>query len=77
LADDAEVGRATPYVCKLPDQLLKRTQRTLFVGGALPGRLGPSGRCLIGDIDNAAEAMAEYFAYCPTRGSEIRPHFWS
>jgi hypothetical protein len=35
VADVLTGGRATPYVCKLPDHVLKRTQRTFFVGGAL------------------------------------------
>lgn len=29
------VGRATPYVCELPEYVLKRMQRTFSVGGAL------------------------------------------
>ena len=35
VADVLTGGRATPYVCKLPDHVLKRMQRTFFVGEAL------------------------------------------
>ncbi len=35
VADVLTGGRVTPYLCKLPDHVLKRMQRTFFVGGAL------------------------------------------
>jgi hypothetical protein len=35
VADVLTGGRVTPYICKLPDHVLKRMQRTFFVGGAL------------------------------------------
>ena len=35
VADVLTGGRATPYLCKLPDHVLKRMQRAFAVGGAL------------------------------------------
>ena len=35
VADVLTGGRATPYLCKLPDHVLKRMQRVFAVGGAL------------------------------------------
>jgi hypothetical protein len=35
VADILTGGRATPYVCELPEYVLKRMQRTFSVGGAL------------------------------------------
>ena len=35
VADVLTGGRVTPYVCKLPDHVLKRMQRTFSPGGAL------------------------------------------
>ena len=50
VADIVTGGRATPYLCKLPDHVLKRMQRTFFAGGALQelanARVVPAGDIL-------------------------------